>query len=335
VNYALNPTTNPLEPEHIDDLIICRDLVARQPAFPDAPEFGERTVQVGVTAEVRYPVATGNAQQPIRWEGAELSDVSIQWNRTDAGQAGNGEAAFSLSFNEGEHLKLTAPAAHVNAQWGPLAFLYWRQGENIYFSREEVEIASRVLRNASFTAVYQVKQTTSPPQGVSLKPEADAYVFSATPTANYGMAPTLYVGNQSATATGRALFRFDLSAIPAGATVLSASFEAYLAQAPDSPSRLDVELKQINQPWEEGTVSWRTPLSYTGANVIKGVGAASGYYSWNVTSLAQAWVRGAPNRGLALVSQKEGALGWRGVASKESDASPSHPPRLVITYRRP
>jgi hypothetical protein len=335
LNYILNPTTNPLEPEHIDDLIICRDLVARQPAFPDAPEFGEGTVQVGVTAEVRYPVETGNELQRRHWEGAELSGVSIQWNRTNAGQAGNTEADFSLTFNEGEHLKLTAPAGHFDVQWGPLTFLYWRQGENVYFSREEVEIASRVLRNASFTAVYQVKQISSPPQNVSLRPEADAYVFSATPTTNYGTTPTLYVGSQSVNATGRALLRFDLSAIPAGATVLDASFQAYLTQTSTSPSKLDVELKQITQPWEETSVSWRTPLGYAAPYITNGEKTASGYYSWNVTSLVQTWVRGAPNRGFALVSQKEGAPVWHGFASKESDASPPHPPRLVITYRRP
>ncbi|OIO90775.1 MAG: hypothetical protein AUK03_12425 [Anaerolineae bacterium CG2_30_64_16] len=445
LNYDLNPISNPLEPEHIDDLIICRDLVARQPTFPDASEFGEQTVRVDVAAEVRYPVATGNEQQPRRWEGAALSDVSIQWERPDVGEADSGETAFSLTPNEGEHLQLTAPAAGFHPQWGPLTFIYWREGDNLYFSREEVEMASRVLRNTSFTAVYRAElyrtylpsigknyrfggttppipswtptstptqtptrtrtptvtpastvtptstgtptatatptptptlaptftplptetptatetptpvptptatdtatsiptATASPnatptdtptPVTMSLTPSADAYIYSAAPTTNYGAATTLYVGSQSTNATGRALFRFDLSPIPAGATVLSASFQAFVVEASSSPAVLDVEMKRVDTAWLENSATWTTPLSYTGADNVSGVGTGLGYHSWDVTSLVQTWVNGATNQGMALMSKNETTIGWRGFASKES-APPPNPPRLVIAYR--
>ena len=89
----------------------------------------------------------------------------------------------------------------------------------------------------------------APDTTITLYAVADAYVYSAAPATNYGAATTLYVGSQSTSATGRALFRFDLSAIPAGATVLSASFKAYLVQTSASPATLDVELKRIDAPW--------------------------------------------------------------------------------------
>jgi len=95
---------------------------------------------------------------------------------------------------------------------------------------------------------------------------------------------------------------------------------------------LDVELKRIDVPWQEMIVTWNTPLGYTGANNVTGVGLAPGYASWDVTSLVQSWVSGATNHGLALMSKNESTLGWRGFASKES-ASPPNPPWLVVIYR--
>jgi len=114
----------------------------------------------------------------------------------------------------------------------------------------------------------------APNATITLNPVADAYVYSASPTTNYGTATTLYVGSQSTSATGRALFRFDLSSIPAGATVQSATFQAYLVQSSSSPTTLDVELKRIDAPWQEMAVIWNTQPGYTGANNVTGVGTA-------------------------------------------------------------
>lgn len=168
---------------------------------------------------------------------------------------------------------------------------------------------------------------------INLEPVADAYILSAAPAANYGTAPTLYVGRQSERALNRSLFRFDLSDIRSDATVLSASFRAYLVGASESPRELSVELKRIDTAWEEATVRWSTPLEYTGMDNVLAVGTAAGYYSWDVTSLVRAWVNGGTsNHGLALWSADEDLLGWRGFASRESPLDPPQPPQLEVTY---
>jgi hypothetical protein len=176
--------------------------------------------------------------------------------------------------------------------------------------------------------------TSAPPVTITLNPIADSYILSSTPTINYGMAPALYAGTQNAATIGRALFGFDLSAIPQGATVLSAIFQAFLVNGSPTPTMLDVELKRINVPWLEGTVTWNSPLTYTGATNITQVGTALNYYSWDVTSLAQTWVQGSPNYGVALISRNESNVGWRGFASKEDTLQPPRLPRLAVTYRR-
>ena len=166
---------------------------------------------------------------------------------------------------------------------------------------------------------------------LALTPVADAYIASNTPTTNYGGAALLYTGNLSGT-VGRSLYRFDLSAIPLGATVLSAGFQVYRVQGSAAPATQDVELKRIDTAWTEGTVNWNTALGYTGANNVLGVDAAPAYYTWDVTSLVQTWVNGSANNGLALHSKNEAIAGWRGFASRESVA-PANPPKLLISYR--
>jgi len=168
----------------------------------------------------------------------------------------------------------------------------------------------------------------------SLRLVADAYISVISPSSNYGSAPTLGVGRQSGRTLHRSLFRFDLSGIPAGATVLSASFRAYLVQSFGTPPTLNVELKRINTAWEEMTVTWNTPLDYTGMDNVVTVGTAAGYYGWDVTSLVQTWLSSdaGSNHGLALWSEDEDLLGWRGFASKENTLDPPQPPQLDVTY---
>ena len=129
---------------------------------------------------------------------------------------------------------------------------------------------------------------------------------------------------------GRALYPFDLSSIPAGSTIEAAQFQVFLAATSLPTPTLDIELKRIDTAWSEGTVNWVTPLAYIGDNNVLGVGTAPMYYAWDVTNMAQMWIDGTVNRGLALVSKNEATIGYRGFNSKESGGPP---PRLLISYR--
>jgi opacity protein-like surface antigen len=173
-----------------------------------------------------------------------------------------------------------------------------------------------------------------PDAPITLLPVADAYISSANPSQNYGTVTILYAGSLTSGSIERALFRFELGSIPPGSIVENASFQAYLVKGSPSPAVLDVELKRVDVSWDEGSVTWKTLLTYTGASLVLGVGTASAYYAWDVTGLVQSWVAGAPNRGLALMSKNEGTPGYRGFASRES-VSPAYPPRLIITLKAP
>ena len=170
-----------------------------------------------------------------------------------------------------------------------------------------------------------------PPATLILTPVADAYIRSDTPTINYRSATTLYAGTEFVTKTARSLYQFNLSLIPAGATIESAQFRVLLTTTSLPTPTLNLELKRVNTAWSESAVNWVTPLTYISTNNVLGVGTTlMTWYSWDVTGWVQAWINGTPNHGLALVSRNEARIGYRGFASREA---PPNWPRLVITYR--
>ncbi|MEK6851107.1 MAG: DNRLRE domain-containing protein, partial [Candidatus Thermoplasmatota archaeon] len=104
-----------------------------------------------------------------------------------------------------------------------------------------------------------------PLQFLVLQPDGangtDAFVLDVTPTWNFGDNATLWAGRDAANGSlARSLLRFDLSAIPAGATILNATLELYQSAGTAGA----VEVRRASAPWTEGSGarSWTTvPLT--------------------------------------------------------------------------
>jgi len=192
---------------------------------------------------------------------------------------------------------------------------------------------------------------------------------------NHGASPSLLVGDRP-TPSGRgggdlrALLRFDLAAVPAGARVESASLllSCVGAEFGDGPLRLEarpVAPSGPRTPWREGTtthdglldgVAWdggvpsrdprvasgRPDLTQPDVDPTATPGAADvarryrGVVALDVTAFVRAWVEGGgPNHGLRLSHSPEGPPYRDGV---KRFASSDHPdpalrPRLVVRYR--
>ncbi|HEY3342273.1 MAG TPA: DNRLRE domain-containing protein [Anaerolineae bacterium] len=80
---------------------------------------------------------------------------------------------------------------------------------------------------------------------------ADAYIDSALPTTNYGSDVTVRLHNTNPARRG--LLRFDLSSLPVGAQILSATLTLSVS-SDGSPVAGDV--LAVNGGWEEGTVTY-------------------------------------------------------------------------------
>ena len=119
---------------------------------------------------------------------------------------------------------------------------------------------------------------------------------------NGGWAPgTQSTMTTGGTGVGRGLVRFDLSAVPSGATVTSATVTLYAGW---NTSFTNVRAHRVLNPWAEATVSYNNfwASSNFAADVLATFAAGNqGFKSFDITSLAAAWVSGsAANHGLLL-----------------------------------
>lgn len=172
--------------------------------------------------------------------------------------------------------------------------------------------------------------TGTPLRAQNAPPSGDTFTYTSTPKTNYGGWPQLIV-NPDATA----YIQFNLSGIPANATVSKATLRLYV-DAVATPGSFDVY--QLGAPWSEGTLnSLNAPTPGSSATGGAGMAVVSGdtnqFVLINVTSLVQDWLNGSvANNGIALkLSTTAGSFSFD---SKESELT-SHEPELEIAVSEP
>jgi hypothetical protein len=151
----------------------------------------------------------------------------------------------------------------------------------------------------------------------------------------------------SNTGDSRGLFEFDLSSIPAGATINSATVSLYINFNAFSPltSRItSVSLYQVTSDWTEMGVTYDTRPTWNTTQVASmSIPAATGtivktpfngYINGNITNLVQAWLDGGDsvNFGLATSDTMTTAGLLRISAHEAGGILTSQDPRLVVTY---
>ncbi|MEA2639213.1 MAG: hypothetical protein QOF51_607 [Chloroflexota bacterium] len=134
-----------------------------------------------------------------------------------------------------------------------------------------------------------------------------------------------------------AYLRFDLSSIPAGATITSANLRLYLEQGSfDSP--LDMQVWRVTGAWTPQTLSLNNQPGFAYPAVQAAISTAPGYKSWNVTNMTRGWVSGAAaNYGMRVWTEDASDYDARFhkdqtlVARGSQDLSPC----LDVTYAPP
>ena len=132
---------------------------------------------------------------------------------------------------------------------------------------------------------------------------------------------------------------FDLSSIPSGATIISAT----LRMNKNLGEAQDVGAHRITTAWTEGTQcdgsgtpNWSTPWTNVGGDYVAtaeattSITATNGIYTWDLTSLTQDWVDGTfSNYGVQLVPTTS-VNGIHSFDSKEKVGGIA--PKLVVVY---
>lgn len=203
---------------------------------------------------------------------------------------------------------------------------------------------------------------------ISLSDVADTSLYENNPDANLG-ATTLVSGQNERNSVARSLFRFDLGAIPANATITQVTFSLSVVRQPDpdqhSIVNSDFSLYHLYADWGEGSgnavtgsnaqpgdstwndrhfgsVSWTVPGGLAGVDFASTASTTTtignkGLYSWPSTgtliSDVQSWLDDpASNFGFILISQSEDTAGSARRFSSKEQPTGGTPPTLNITY---
>ncbi|MGB0385128.1 MAG: DNRLRE domain-containing protein [Ardenticatenaceae bacterium] len=168
---------------------------------------------------------------------------------------------------------------------------------------------------------------TPDPITITAAVDQDSWLKEQGPNENNGDEDELLVQQKSGDAT-RAVYRFDLSAIPAGATINQASTHFWVTQE----NSLAVDIHRITDSWSENGVTWGNtgtdfdPLadgSFTPSSNDQFVSA-------DISALVQEWVDGSvANDGIMLISS--GDEEESKYSSREWSTSTERP-YLEITY---
>lgn len=149
----------------------------------------------------------------------------------------------------------------------------------------------------------------------------DTFISSMFTGLNYGGAGELIVYATSSTWNYRVLVQFDLSSIPPGSTVTSATLKLnYYRWDPNDPAGRTLWANRLTQSWTEMGVTWSR---YDGTNLWSNPGgdydlgdsasatvpSSFGWMTWTVTDIVKAWIEDSePNYGFLIKEEAEGAV---------------------------
>ncbi|MEI8376074.1 MAG: DNRLRE domain-containing protein [Planctomycetota bacterium] len=128
---------------------------------------------------------------------------------------------------------------------------------------------------------------------------ADAWVYKHDPSLNFGTQPTFGVWGD-ATYSMLGLMKFDLSKIPAGSTVTSATLSLYVDSLPSGATTLSI--CAADSSWKEADanasdttgVRWNNRPAFSSSYASAQM-TGTGYTHVVITSLVNDWVSGARN----------------------------------------
>jgi hypothetical protein len=153
---------------------------------------------------------------------------------------------------------------------------------------------------SSFTATINAGGV--PTSQYTFPPDRDTWIDESNPDSNYGSDNTLRIDNTAGN-RNHALYHFDLSSIPAGSTVATATLRLYIAAY---DSRGDLLVHRITGDWSEFGATWNSVgngYETTSYGRIARQSAAGTRASANLTALTQAWVNNpGANHGILLAT---------------------------------
>lgn len=190
-------------------------------------------------------------------------------------------------------------------------------------------ISSLILMSTVFSAFAYASSET-----ISLNPIADSYVEEYEPNSNHGGASTLEVANSTNmfVLCDEAYLMFNLSAIPSGATIESATFQVYTSMITET--HIIGAHYCADNSWSEMGITWINKPTYSNsASDIQTVGRQNTWYNWTVSNDVKGAL-GAKKITFVLKSETPHDTAWVWFYSRDQTYSwmQQYEPVLTVTY---
>lgn len=212
-------------------------------------------------------------------------------------------------------------------------------------------IMNRARSLAILAAIACGSDSTSLAAVVTFNATQDTRIISAFPDLPFGaLSPATLSLVTNATREDRVLLQFDLSSIPAGQTIVSATLQLNADPSIDpggNPDGRPIDVYRLTSSWNQAEATWNDRAASTPWAAAGGVYVGSGgnpyasnstvipdnYASvvpltWNVNSLVNEWYTGAQaNNGMLLLTSATVGLHF-----PSSEVGGSLQPTLTVSY---
>ncbi|HBR03000.1 MAG TPA: hypothetical protein DD738_10345, partial [Ruminiclostridium sp.] len=163
----------------------------------------------------------------------------------------------------------------------------------------------------------------------------DTHVSLNFPTATNYAADRLVVGNNNVpggSGVNRAYIQFVLPYLTSADMVINAELNLYARS--NSSTQQEIDAYKVTSSWDRKTINWNNKAPYDNS-VIHDIQMVknTGWYTWNITTIAKGWYTSEANNGIVLKSNNESIFGYNEFYSSDIDSSlEGVRPYLAISY---
>ncbi len=246
--------------------------------------------------------------------------ITLDWTATVDTYA-TGHRVLRSATPGGPHSQIAqiTPRTTVTYDDTPAAGTYYYVVRAYYQSWEsvdsnEVEGATSCGTDASFNSI------------------ADTWADEQKPTLNKGTTTTMNVRSWQSGKSQRSFVEFDVSSIPAGSTVNTATLTLCAVSVPGSTRTYD--LHRVTASWVETTLTWNNQPGVAGSVTDSATTPGSpACMTWDVAADVQLWIDGTANEGWRAKDSVEGQ-GTKYITefATRENGTPADRPILDVNY---
>jgi len=257
-------------------------------------------------------------------DGTECTKKSFQTKNTiEFRRTGEPNPVFWLSP------PFACDSNRKNTSYIPCSYAIFLTNGTVIFS---VEISSAWLLSSDRVYPIMIDPTI-----VTKYPVGDTFVRSYTPSTVYGSSTEFTVNPRTADIC-RTYLKFDLSSIPAGSTIASATLGYYYYRYWEAdPAGRTNELHKVNGSWTEGTLCWNNKPAYNPTTFASYIVPSSRpwWITIDIRQYIQDKVNGETDYGILVKDQTEQDMSLNTNPCMYSKEYGYNSPELLIEYTPP